>query len=193
MWCVSKLDFMIISFWLKSKKNHFQNSSQLHLLRKCTFQVFWSHDQSHMTCFIKRHMTCFIKWHMTCFIKRVLSLRLRNWQSFFLSHHYQIVARMLTTNLNSINQILWILFLIIFSIEFSFSHLKYAVFDHSCFYFFKLLCKTRQQWFFLQQRSWLLHCQRVCDVRCLLIKFSLIFSKARRFRSLTLCFLQNLQ
>jgi hypothetical protein len=44
MWCVSKLNFMIISLRAKSKKNYLQNSSQLHLLRKCIFFVFWSHD-----------------------------------------------------------------------------------------------------------------------------------------------------
>jgi hypothetical protein len=85
---------------------------------------------------------------------------------FFLPHHYQIVVWLLTTNFNSINQILWILSLVIFSMQLSFSHLRRSVFDNSCHYFFKSSCRTRQQSLFLQQRLWLLHCQRVCNVRC---------------------------
>jgi hypothetical protein len=45
---------MIISLRAKSERNYLQKSSQLHLLRKCTFRVCRSHDQLHMTCFTKR-------------------------------------------------------------------------------------------------------------------------------------------
>jgi hypothetical protein len=62
MWCVSKLEFMIISLRAKSKRNFLQNSSQLCLLRKCIFRVFWSHDQSHITCFIKRVLYVLIRF-----------------------------------------------------------------------------------------------------------------------------------
>ncbi len=95
---------------------------------------------------------------------------------FFLSHHYQIVARVLTTNLNSVNQTSYILLLIIFIIE-------SQVMSKSSYYALKLLCNARQHFFFLQQRSWLVHRQLICDVRCLLMRLSLVFSKARRFRS----------
>ncbi len=62
IWRVSRLDFMIISSRAKSKMNFLQNSSQLRLLRKCTFRVFSSHDHEHMTCFIKRYFHVLIKF-----------------------------------------------------------------------------------------------------------------------------------
>jgi hypothetical protein len=43
---------MIISLQAKSERNYLQNSSQLRLLRKCTFHVSSSHDQKHMTCLL---------------------------------------------------------------------------------------------------------------------------------------------
>jgi hypothetical protein len=39
MWCVSELDFMIISLRATSKWNKYQLWRQLHLIRKCTFDV----------------------------------------------------------------------------------------------------------------------------------------------------------
>jgi hypothetical protein len=62
IWRVSRLDLMIISPRAKSEMNFLQNSSQLHLLRKCTFRVFSSHDHEHMTCFIKRYLYVFVKF-----------------------------------------------------------------------------------------------------------------------------------
>jgi hypothetical protein len=44
MWCVSELDFMNISLRAKSEMNYLQNSSQLRLLRKCTFASLMSCD-----------------------------------------------------------------------------------------------------------------------------------------------------
>ncbi len=61
MWCVSKLNFMIISFRAKSKKNYLQNSSQLRLLRKYAFASFMSCDAN----LIKTYKTCLIK-HVMC-------------------------------------------------------------------------------------------------------------------------------
>jgi hypothetical protein len=52
---------MIISLRAKSEMNYLQNSSQLRLLRKCTFCVFSSHDQEHMTCFTKRDLYVLIR------------------------------------------------------------------------------------------------------------------------------------
>jgi hypothetical protein len=52
MWCVSKLDYMIMSLRAKSERNYLQNSSRLRLFRKCTFHVCWSHNQKHMTCLL---------------------------------------------------------------------------------------------------------------------------------------------
>jgi hypothetical protein len=43
---------MNTSLRAKSEMNYLQNSSQLRLLRKYTFDVFSSHDHQHMTCFI---------------------------------------------------------------------------------------------------------------------------------------------
>ncbi len=67
------------------------------------------------------------------------------------------------------------------------------VMNKTSYYALKLLCNTRQHSFFLQQRSWLVHRQLICDVRRLLMRFSLIFSSARRFRSSAFFFLQSSQ
>jgi hypothetical protein len=99
---------------------------------------------------------------------------------FRLITYYQLVARMMTTNLNSVNKTSTFVSLIIFS---------YSV----IIYAFEPLFRACQQSFFLQQDSQLLHCHLVCAVRRLLVKFSLIFSRVVRFRSLTLFSLQNLQ
>jgi hypothetical protein len=48
---------MIISPRAKSEMNYLQNSSQLCLLRKCTFRVFSSHDHQHMTCLLSRNLS----------------------------------------------------------------------------------------------------------------------------------------
>jgi hypothetical protein len=40
MWCISKLDFMIISLRAKSKSNKKHSSKRVHLLRYCTFRLF---------------------------------------------------------------------------------------------------------------------------------------------------------
>jgi hypothetical protein len=53
---------MIISPRAKSEMNYLQNSSQLYLLRKCTFRVFSSHDHEHMTCFIKRYLYVLVRF-----------------------------------------------------------------------------------------------------------------------------------
>ncbi len=53
---------MIISFRAKSEMNFLQNSSLLHLLRKCIFFVFSSHDHEHMTCFVKRYLYVLIRF-----------------------------------------------------------------------------------------------------------------------------------
>jgi hypothetical protein len=52
---------MNISLRAKSEINYLQNSSQLDCLRKCFLCVFESHDQHHMTCFIKREFACLNK------------------------------------------------------------------------------------------------------------------------------------
>ncbi len=52
IWRVSKLDFMIISPRAKSEMNFLQNSSQLRLLRKCTFASLKSCDAN----LIKTHI-----------------------------------------------------------------------------------------------------------------------------------------
>ncbi len=61
IWRVSKLDFMIISPRAKSKMNFLQNSSQLRLLRKCTFASLMSCD----TNLIKTYKYRLIK-HVMC-------------------------------------------------------------------------------------------------------------------------------
>jgi hypothetical protein len=43
MWCVSKLDFMIISLRATSKSNKKHSLKRVHLLRKCSFQIVDSH------------------------------------------------------------------------------------------------------------------------------------------------------
>jgi hypothetical protein len=61
MWCISELDFMMISLRAKSKRNYLQNSSQLRLLRKCTFASFMSCD----TNLTKKYKTRLVK-HVMC-------------------------------------------------------------------------------------------------------------------------------
>jgi hypothetical protein len=56
---------MNISSRAKSEMNYLQNSSQLRLLRKCTFDVFSSHDHLHMRCFTKQTFVCLNKIHIT--------------------------------------------------------------------------------------------------------------------------------
>ncbi len=53
---------MIISPRAKSEMNYLQNSSQLRLLRKCTFRVLSSHDHEHMTCFTKRDLYVLVRF-----------------------------------------------------------------------------------------------------------------------------------
>jgi hypothetical protein len=56
MWCVSRLDFMIISLRAKSEMNYHQKSSQLRWLRKCNFCVF-----NHMiNVFTKHRFVCLV-------------------------------------------------------------------------------------------------------------------------------------
>ncbi len=117
----------------------------------------------------------------------VLSLRSSNWQHFFSPHHYQTVARVLTTNLNSINQITSSLSLIIFA------RTEHEDIEKSSYYAFESLCKVRQHSLFLQQSSQLLHCHLICESRRFLMRFSLISSSARCFRSLIFFSLQSMQ
>ncbi len=69
MWCVLKLDFMIISLRAKSKRNYLQNSSQLRLLCKCTFASFMSCDanvtKTYKNRFVK-HVMCRLIKHVMC-------------------------------------------------------------------------------------------------------------------------------
>jgi hypothetical protein len=60
-WCVSELDFMIISSRAKSKMNYLQNSSQLRLLRKCSFASLLSCDAN----LTKTHKSRLVK-HVMC-------------------------------------------------------------------------------------------------------------------------------
>ncbi len=67
MWCISKLDFMIISLRAKSKSSKKHSSKRVHLLCYCTFKFFVftcsrSHDINNNYLINKNSIT----WHAVC-------------------------------------------------------------------------------------------------------------------------------
>jgi hypothetical protein len=92
MWCVSELDFMIISLRAKSERNYLQKSSQLRLLRKCTFASFMSCDANltktyktrlvkHVMCRLIKHVMC--DWSCDQEARKVHSRRQHNCDEFW--------------------------------------------------------------------------------------------------------------
>jgi hypothetical protein len=82
----------------------------------------------------------------------LISLRVPRTQPY---NYYHIVLRMLTTNLNSINQ------------NCCFYH--YVIYAHSISNYESYECKAFQHVFFLQHESQMLQRQIICDLRRLLM------------------------